>query len=51
MKCETYGIFKSFFDLRVQPLVYPKFARTFQIGLKYTTNSQGLASFQNNDCL
>ena len=32
------------------PLLYPKFVQIFQIGLKHTTNFQGLANFWNNDC-
>ena len=50
MKCEIYGIFKSFFNLRVLPLLFPKFVQIFQIGPKCTINCQGLASFRNNDC-
>ena len=46
-KCETYGIFKSFFYFK-SPLLYPKFVQIFQIGPKCTINFQGPASFWNN---
>ena len=40
-------ISKKILNLRVLPLLYPKFVQIFQIGLKYTINFQGLASFWN----